>query len=111
MAQKVWSFELQKLKSAEFQMGDARILQGAYFWKFVYCMLDREETYSGFKSSWPMRAKEGLDVVHSCICGPLEVPNYNGNKYFIAFVDELSRMLWLFLIKAKSEVFDVFKNI
>ena len=33
-----------------------------------------------------------------------------GNKYFVTFIDEFSRMMWLYLIKAKCEVFSVFKE-
>jgi len=33
-----------------------------------------------------------------------------GNKYFVSFIDEHNRMIWLHLIKAKSEVFEVFKR-
>jgi len=33
-----------------------------------------------------------------------------GNKYFTSFVDEFSIKLWLYLIKAKSEAFDVFQK-
>jgi len=49
-------------------------------------------------------------VVHSDICGPIEVPTYSGNRYFITFVDEYSMMLWLYLIKAKSDALEVFQK-
>jgi transposase InsO family protein len=51
-----------------------------------------------------------LGVVHSDVCGPFEVPSLGGNKYFIYFVNETSRMMWLYLIKANNEAFDVFKR-
>jgi len=63
---------------------------------------------SAFKSELKMRAKHVLNVVHSDIGGPTEVPTYIGNRYFITFVDECSRMLWLYLIKLKSDAFKVF---
>lgn len=63
-----------------------------------------------FKSNLHMRVKEELCVVHSYICRPLKVPIYGGNKYLITFVDEFSRMLWLLLIKAKSEALQIFKD-
>lgn len=56
-----------------------------------------------------MRAADLLGVIHSDVCGPFEDPTLGGNKYFVTFVNEYSRMLWLFLIKAKSEVFDIFQ--
>jgi len=63
-----------------------------------------------FKSELKMRAKHVLNVVHSYICGPIEVPTYSGNRYFITFVDEYSRMLWLYLIKLKSDSLEVFQK-
>lgn len=48
--------------------------------------------------------------MHSDVCGPFEVPSLEGNKCFIYFVDETTRMMWLYLIKAKNEAFDVFKS-
>lgn len=38
------------------------------------------------------------------------MPSLGGNKYFVSFVDEFSIMLWIYLIKAKAEVFSVFKK-
>jgi transposase InsO family protein len=58
----------------------------------------------------PKRASEALQVVHSDVCGPFEVPSLGGSKYFVTFVDEFTRMMWLYTIKLKSEVFDVFKR-
>jgi len=48
--------------------------------------------------------------VHSNICEPIEFPAYSGNRYFITFVDEYSRMLWLYLIKVKSDALEVFQQ-
>lgn len=49
-------------------------------------------------------------VVHSDACGPFQVPSLGGNKYFVSFLDEFSRMLWISLIRSKGEVFEVFKS-
>jgi len=63
-----------------------------------------------FKSGLKMRVKHVLNVVHSDTRGPIKVPTYSGNRYFITFVDEYSRMLWLYLIKLKSDALEVFKK-
>jgi len=57
-----------------------------------------------------MKASSILGVVHFDVCGPFEVPSLGGNKYFTSFVDEHNRMMWLYLIKAKDEVFSVFQK-
>ncbi|PNX82394.1 retrovirus-related Pol polyprotein from transposon TNT 1-94, partial [Trifolium pratense] len=58
----------------------------------------------------PERASAALQVIHSDICGPFEVASLGGSKYFITFVDEYTRMMWLDTIKLKSEALDVFKR-
>lgn len=63
-----------------------------------------------FNSSLHMRKRHVLNVVHSDIYGSIEVPNYGGNKCFITFFDELSKMLWLYIIKLKSDTLEVFKE-
>ncbi|GAU36721.1 hypothetical protein TSUD_318190 [Trifolium subterraneum] len=73
------------------------------------CLLGKHPR-SSFKSNLPMRYSEVLNVVHSDICGPIDVLSTGGNKYFITFVDEYSRMIWLYHIKAKSEACEVFKR-
>ncbi|GAU42828.1 hypothetical protein TSUD_185870 [Trifolium subterraneum] len=56
------------------------------------------------------RASVALRVIHSDICGPFETPSLGGSKYFITFVDEYTRMLWLYTVKLKSEALNVFKR-
>ena len=67
-----------------------------------------KQTRRPFQANMKMRAKECLAVVYSDVCGPFEVPSLGGNRYFITFVDEYSRMIWLYVIKMKSEAFEVF---
>jgi len=73
------------------------------------CLLGKQPRNAS-SSSTASRSKELLNVVYSDVCGPLEVPSLGGNKYFISFVDEFSRKLWLYLIKAKSEAFKMFQK-
>ena len=65
---------------------------------------------SAFKSDLKTSAKHVLNVVHYDMCGPIKVPTYRGNRYFIIFVDEYSRMLWLYMIKVKSDALEVFQK-
>jgi len=73
------------------------------------CLIGKQPR-NAFSSSTSHRSKELLSAVYSDVCGPLEVPSLGGNKYFISFVDEFSRKIWLYLIKAKSEAFDMFQK-
>ncbi|KAL4347404.1 hypothetical protein GQ457_17G002840 [Hibiscus cannabinus] len=56
------------------------------------------------------RASEKLQVVHTNICGPHRTLSLGGNKYFIIFIDDFTRMTWVYFMKEKSEVFKVFKK-
>ena len=60
------------------------------------------------KQAW--RASKKLQLVHTDICGPQRTPSLNGNLYYIAFIDDLTRMCWTFLLKQKSEVVGVSWN-
>ena len=48
------------------------------------CVKSKQSRLS-FVSEAPKRASEALQVIHSDICGPFEVPSLGGSKYFITF--------------------------
>lgn len=56
------------------------------------CLISKQSRNS-FKSHLPMRSTNVLEVVHSDVCGPFEIPTIGGNQYFVTFVDEYSRMM------------------
>ena len=49
-------------------------------------------------------------MIYSDVCGPFEVKSLGGNNYFVSFIDEFTRKMWIYLIKQKSEVFNIFKK-
>lgn len=69
-----------------------------------------KQTRRPFKAQLEMRSNERLEVIHSDVCGPLETPTLAGNRYFITFIDEFSRMTWVFLMQFKSEALEIFKR-
>lgn len=40
----------------------------------------------------------------------MSVPTANGNKYILTFIDGYLRMCWVYLLKERSQVFDIFKT-
>ena len=56
------------------------------------------------------RACRKLELIHSELCGLMPIPYANGTKYLMNFVDDYSRMFWVYLLKTKSEAFQTFKN-
>lgn len=56
------------------------------------------------------RATELLELIHSDICGPMEVSSLGKAKYFLTFTDDFSRKVFVYPIKNKSETLDKFKD-
>ena len=56
------------------------------------------------------RASDILGLVHTDVCGPMNVNATGGFSYFITFTDDLSRYGYVFLMKNKSESFEIFKR-
>jgi transposase InsO family protein len=56
-----------------------------------------------------MRAEEPLAIIHSDICGEMSTPTFGQKIYFITFIDDYSRFGYVYLLKHKSEGFDMFK--
>jgi hypothetical protein len=56
------------------------------------------------------RSKEILDLIHLDVCGPIPVRSLGGSLYYIIFIDDYSRKMWLYLLKSKDEVFNKFQE-
>ena len=56
------------------------------------------------------RASKLFEMVHSDVWGPAPLESFDGYRYYVTFVDDFSRVTWLYLLKFKSEVMDAFKN-
>ena len=54
--------------------------------------------------------KQTLDHIHSNIWGPSQIPSHGGARYFITFINDYSRKLWVYILKHKSEALDKFKE-
>ena len=50
------------------------------------------------------RSKGILELVHSDVFGPMSIPSLGGSRYCVSFIDELSKMTWLYFMKKKSKV-------
>lgn len=70
--------------------------------------LESKQTRNSFNQQVPTRSRERLEVIFSDVCGPIQTDSLGGNKYFLSFIDDYSRKIWAYLLKRKSEVFEVF---
>ena len=53
------------------------------------------------------RAEETLDLVHTDVCGKLSPSSAGGAEYFVTFIDDKSRYVWVYLLKSKGDVFSL----
>ena len=51
-----------------------------------------------------------MELIYTDVYGPMRTPSHENNRYFILFIDDFSRMTWVYFLKEKSEVFGVFKK-
>lgn len=55
------------------------------------------------------QSKDILEIVHTNLCGPIGIESYIGEKIFILFVDDYSRMMLVMYLREKLEAFEKFK--
>uniref|UniRef100_A0A7N2MUY1 Retrovirus-related Pol polyprotein from transposon TNT 1-94 n=1 Tax=Quercus lobata TaxID=97700 RepID=A0A7N2MUY1_QUELO len=51
-----------------------------------------------------------LELVHTDLWGPSPVASLGGSRYYITFIDDSSRKVWVYFLKNKSDVFETFKK-
>jgi len=56
------------------------------------------------------RTEAILDYIHSDLWGPAKVTSHGGNRYYMSFIDDYSRRVWVYLLKHKSDAFETFKD-
>lgn len=84
-------------------------LKNATLKNCAHCLAGKQKRVS-FRSHPPHRKSELLELVHSDVCGPIKVRSHGGALYFVTFIDDCSRKLWVYTLKSKNQVFEVFKQ-
>ena len=56
------------------------------------------------------RKTEPLLSVHSDVCGPMPTVSIGGASYFVTFIDDFSRKVWVYPLRRKDEVLSVFQK-
>ncbi|RDX82698.1 hypothetical protein CR513_36482, partial [Mucuna pruriens] len=57
-----------------------------------------------------LRGKDILELIYTDIYGSFPTASWNGQQYFIKFIDDYSRYDYLYFIHEKSQSLDVFKS-
>lgn len=73
------------------------------------CIFGKQKQVSFQKGGRPPRAQK-LELVHTDVWGPATVSSLGGSYYYVTFVDDHSRKVWVYFMKHKSKVFEVFKK-
>jgi transposase InsO family protein len=73
-----------------------------------YCLFGKQHRVSFRRSS--TRKSNVLDLAYSDVCGPIEVESLGGNRYFVTFIDDASRKVWVYVLKTKDQVIQLFKK-
>jgi hypothetical protein len=63
-----------------------------------------------FDKEQAWRASYPLELIHTNLCGPMQNESVGGNRYFITFIDDYSRICWVYFLINKSDVLNVFKK-
>ena len=51
-----------------------------------------------------------LELVHSDVCGPMPTKSLGGSSYFVTFIDDSTRKVWLYGLRSKDQVFSTFQK-
>ncbi|KAK4406351.1 Retrovirus-related Pol polyprotein from transposon TNT 1-94 [Sesamum angolense] len=110
MAQEAQSLQLSRLKNTTSKENDDRLTTNPSCRGSLRSLSTRETTQETIPSGTSWRAKAVLELIHTDVCGPMRTPSHEQNRYFILFIDDYSRMTWVYFMREKSEVFKVFKK-
>jgi hypothetical protein len=72
------------------------------------CILGKHKRTSFPQSS--NQAKQHLELVHTDLCGPIQIESIGGSFYFLTFIDDFNRKIWIYFLRHKSETFAKFKE-
>jgi hypothetical protein len=74
-----------------------------------HCILGKQRKVSFSKAGRNLKL-EKLELVHTDVWGPAPVKSLGGSRYYVTFIDDSTRKVWVYFLKNKSDVFSVFKR-
>jgi len=73
------------------------------------CIFGKHENVS-FKKIRKTSKASKLKLVHTDVWGPTTISSIGGKQYFVTFIDDHSRKIWVYFIRHKSKVFEAFER-
>jgi hypothetical protein len=77
-----------------------KCVKGVHIKKCSDCLAGKQHRVA-FKSQAPHKKPEVWDLVHSDVC-KMSVRSMGGEKYFVTFIDDFSRKVWVYVLKTKD---------
>lgn len=76
--------------------------------KFIchVCILSKSTNKTPFALS-DVRSSRPFELIHSDLSGKQPTPSYGNSLYYITFIDDFTRMSWMYYLKAKSDAYQV----
>ena len=72
--------------------------------------VEGKQARASFPSDGGTRATQVLELVHSDVCGPMKTLSFGGARYFVTFIDDFSRKMWVYILKSKDQVLNKFEE-
>ena len=71
------------------------------------CQLGKQSKLP-FLTNKAWKVTKNLQLVHTDVCGLMRTLSFSNNKYFIIFIDDYTRMCWIYFLRQKYEVASMF---
>ena len=79
-------------------------------WISVRIVFMENRRESDFSELGKKRRAKKLELVHTDIWGPAQVSSLGASRYYVTFINDVTRKTWIYFIHNKSDVFDTFKK-
>ena len=73
------------------------------------CIFGKQKMVNFSKIGKPPKV-EKLDLVHTDVWGSSPISSIGGSYYYVTFIDDFTWKVWVYFLKKKSKVCDVFKK-
>ena len=108
----LWHARLGHASSSRVQQLASKSLLGSVSTENFDCV----SCQLGKQPALPFNSSESIstnifDLIHSDVWGPSPVSSIGGSRYFVVFVDDYSRYNWIFNMKHRSELLQVYSNL
>lgn len=74
----------------------------------VNCLKGKQSRFSFSKNG--SKALKILEIIHSDLCGPMEQASFGGARYFITFIDDFTRKVFVYFLETKTNIRNIFED-